>query len=67
VPGGPLSSTNSDGAFRAFALSANSSEYKLTSEKSAFRSQLFSMVGTTARKILQHWIPADCFCGVGLE
>jgi hypothetical protein len=53
VPGGPVSSNNGDDAFREFAMSANSSKYKLTSEKSALRIQLFAMVGTIARKILQ--------------
>jgi hypothetical protein len=53
VPGGPVSSNDGDGAFRQLAISAISSKYKLTSAKSALRIQLFAMVGTTARKILQ--------------
>jgi len=67
VPGGPVSSNNGDGAFPEFAMSANSSKYKLTSAKSALRIQLFAMVGTTARKILQQgWAP-ESFCFSGLE
>jgi hypothetical protein len=54
VPGGPVSGNNGDDAVRELAMTANSSKYKLTSAKSALRVQLFAMVGTTARKILQH-------------
>jgi len=54
VPGGSVSSNNGDDAFRECAMTANSSKYKLTSGKSVWRIQLFAMVGTTARKILQH-------------
>jgi hypothetical protein len=59
APGGPVSSKSGDIALCEFAMKANFPKQRSALETPAsFRAQPFVIVGTTARRILQHWIPA---------